>query len=123
MSLTDVKRIESEAKLEVCRRMYQKGTDIKSNRITASYFCEEINREIGLLEKSLQEVVVKKQKIDVIKPKYGPGDEVRHTVTDTPSIFTVMEVNHGTQEYKLTSNYLIKTVTVVVGWGELDESK
>ena len=123
MSLTDVERIENKAKLEVYERMLMKGEDLKTSKITAGYFCQEIKREIVLLKEDLKVVKIKTEKIDVIKPKYSPGDEVRHTVIDTPGLFTVMEVRHGAQEYKLTSNHLIKPVTVVIGWGELDESK
>jgi len=32
-----------------------------------------------------------------------------------------MVVDHGSQEYKLTSNNQIKPITIVVGWGELNE--
>lgn len=120
MELTDKERIELNAQLEVYERMLQKGQDIKSAKISASYFCEEISREINLIKASLKQPEVKTHKIDVIKPEYGPGDEVRHTITDTPMLFTVMEVNHGRHEYKLTSNNSIKPVTIVVGWGQID---
>jgi hypothetical protein len=122
MNLTDNERIECTAKLEVYERMLLKGDDIKTSKITAAYFCQEIKREIALLKEDLRVVKPKAAKIEVITPEYGPGDEVRHTMSDTPALFTVMEVNHGTKEYKLTSNNLIKVVTVIVGWGELDES-
>jgi hypothetical protein len=120
MELTDKERIELQAQLEVYERMHQKGQDIKSGKITANYFVEEIGREINLIKTSLKPPVAKAEKIEVIKPEYGPGDEVRHTVTDTPMLFTVMEVHHGRREYKLTSNNSIKPVTIVVGWGEID---
>jgi len=122
MSLTDEEKIECQAKLDVYKRMLLKGDDIKTSKITAAYFCQEIKREIELLKEDLKEVKAKPSKVDVIKPKYGPGDEVRHTVTDTPGLFTIMEVHHGTQKYKLTSNNMIKPVTVIIGWGELDEA-
>ena len=122
MSLTDREIIECESKLEVYERMLLKGDDIKTSKITAAYFCREIKREIALLKEDLKTPKAKVSKVDIIKPKYGPGDEVRHTITDTPGLFTVMEVHHGTRDYKLTSNNMIKPVTVVVGWGELDEA-
>ena len=121
MELTDKERIELQAQLEVYERMYQKGSDIKMNRITPGYFVEEIGREIKLIKSSLEEPKVKPYKVEIIKPEYGPGDEVRHTITDTPMLFTVMVVDHGSQEYKLTSNNQIKPITIVVGWGELNE--
>ncbi|MEK6828851.1 MAG: hypothetical protein AABY15_01905 [Nanoarchaeota archaeon] len=121
MALTDKEKIELEAKLEVYQRLHVKAGDIKSGKITSTYFAEEILREINLIKEELREPATKPEKIDVIKPKYGPADTVRHTITDTPMLFTVMEVNHGRREYKLTSQNQIKPVTIIIGWGELDE--
>lgn len=120
--LTDKERIELHAQLEVYKRVLVKAQDLKNGKIKSTYFHEEIKREIELITKELKVPAKKPEKIDVIKPKYNPGDEIRHTITDTPALFTVMEVNHGTREYKLTSNNMVKPVTVVIGWGEIDEA-
>lgn len=121
-TLTDKEKIELNAKLEVYKRVLVKAGDIKVNRITPSYFESEIAREIRLIEEELKEPVAKPEKVEVITPEYGPGDTVRHTITDTPMLFTVMEVIYKTQQYKLTSKNQIKPVTVLVGWGEVDSN-
>ncbi len=121
-TLTDKEKIELNAKLEVYKRVLVKAGDIKAGRITSIYFESEIEREIKLIEEQLREPVSKPEKIEMIIPEYGPGDTVRHTITDTPMQFTVMEVIHKTQQYKLTSKNQIKPVTVLVGWGEVDSN-
>ena len=120
--LTEREKVILKAKLEVYEKMLNKSHDLQYGNLSPEYFTTIIEREIELIEDKLKEPKKDPGKIEVIKPKYGPGDTVRHTITDTSILFTVMEVHHGSQEYKLTSNNQIKPVTVMVGWGELDEN-
>jgi len=120
--LTEREKLILQTREEVFNEIYDKIRDINYGKIDAEYYLEEIERELTSIDEKLKEPKKIPEKVDIISPDYGPGDEVSHRITETAMLFKVMEVRHSTQEYKLTSTNQIKPVTVMVGWGELDET-
>jgi hypothetical protein len=120
--LSEREKLVLHTRKEVFEEIYEKIQDINYGKIDAEYYLEEIDRELASIDTKLKEPKKVPEKVEVITPDYGPGDEVSHRITDSAMLFTVMEVRYGTQEYKLTSKNQIKPITVIVGWGELDET-
>ena len=120
--LTEREKLILEIELDVYERIRVKVQDVANGNINPDYYVIELDREIDRIEDKLKEPKKTPEKVDVITPEYGPGDEVSHRITDKAMLFKVMEVHHKSQEYKLTSTNQIKPVTVIIGWGELDET-
>jgi len=126
---TEEKLIEAKAKLEVYTEVDKRidailngDIDMVEDYARDVYNIKEgIEQEIDDLEMEIEEPEVKRGTYTRLSPEYGPGDTVRHMIKDTPVAFSVMEVDHDNHEYKLTSKNLIKPVTVVIGWSELEQ--
>jgi hypothetical protein len=125
LKLTEREKLTLQIKKEIYNDIYDKVEDISDGKIEPEYYMEEIERELDKINDKLKEPAAPKkepEKVEVITPDYGPGEEVSHRITDTAILFKVMEVNHSTREYKLTSKNQIKPIKIVVGWGEIDET-
>jgi len=120
--LSEREKFILETEREIYNKIYDKIDDINKGKIDAEYYMEEIERKLDNIEGKLKEPILTPQKVEVLAPEYGPGEEISHRVTDTAMLFKVMEVNHSTKEYKLTSKNQAKPITIMVGWGELDET-
>jgi hypothetical protein len=120
--LTEREKLILQTRKEVFYEIYEKIKDINFGKIDAEYYLEEIDRELVSIDDKLKEPKKVPEKVEILAPEYGPGEEVSHRITDTAILFKVMEVNHSTKEYKLTSKNQIKPITIMIGWGEIDEN-
>jgi len=118
-------RIILETKQEVYNKIRLKILDIDEGDIDPDYYVKEIDRILYSIKTKLDNINFVDQEeeelVEGITPGHGPGDTVKYTITDRSILFKVMEVIHKDKTYKLKTKNQIKPVTVVVGWGELDE--